>query len=229
MSSAADRDPIPWPSGGFAPLSDETRAASRAETFDRRPDEGPVWVFAYGSLMWRPCFEPAERATGTIDGYHRSFCFWTMVSRGTPDRPGLGLGLEAAAGARCHGVVYRLADATLETDLAALWDREMFGGVYVPHWVEVALDRPDDAGQGAVWALAFIADPDHAQYCPPLTLAQQAEIISGAAGKHGPCADYLEDTVRHLAEFGAVEDDIAELRDRVRALCAGGDRRAGRG
>ena len=136
-------DAIPWPTVRFAPLTDEVRAASRAETFARRPGDGPVWVFAYGSLMWRPCFEAAERRTGTIAGYRRSFCFWTMVSRGTPDRPGLGLGIEAAAGARCHGMVYRLSDERLEEDLAALWDREMFGGVYVPRWVDVALDEPD--------------------------------------------------------------------------------------
>ncbi len=220
---AAD-EPIPWPEGGFAPLSDEVRAASGAETFARRPGEGPVWVFAYGSLMWRPCFEAAERRTGTIEGFRRSFCFWTMVSRGTPDRPGLGLGLEAAEGARCHGMVYRLADGTLDEDLIALWDREMFGGVYVPHWVEVAFDAPEPAVPAAVQALAFIADPAHPQYCPPLTLGQQAEIIAGAAGKHGPCADYLEDTVRHLAEFGAVEEDVAALCERVRALRASSGR-----
>ncbi len=211
---------IPWPAGNFVPLSDETRAASRRETFAARPAAGPVWVFAYGSLMWRPCFEAAERCTGTVAGYRRSFCFWTMVSRGTPERPGLGLGLEGAEATTCHGVVYRLDAATLEQDLVALWDREMFGGVYTPHWVEVALDAPATSGAGAVHALAFIADPAHPQYCPPLTLDQRAEIIAGAAGRHGPCADYLEDTVRHLADFGRVEPDIAALLDRVRAICA---------
>ncbi len=219
-------DPIPWPTVRFVPLADEVRAATREEAFARRPAGGPVWVFAYGSLMWRPCFDAAERRTGTIAGYRRSFCFWTMASRGTPERPGLGLGLEAAEQARCHGVVYRLAGETLEADLAALWDREMFGGVYRPHWLDVALDTPDAAGPAAVPALAFVAAPDHPQYCPPLTLDQQAEIIAGAAGKNGHCADYLEDTVRHLADFGAVEAEIAELCDKVRALRAGADKPA---
>jgi cation transport protein ChaC len=209
---------IPWPESRFAPASDEVRAASRRGTFAARPAAGPVWVFAYGSLMWRPCFEAAERRTGTVAGYRRSFCFWTMVSRGTPERPGLGLGLEPAAAATCHGIAYRLAEDTLERDLTALWDREMYGGVYRPQWVEVALDAPDVGARPVASAVAFVADPAHPQYCPPLTLDQRAEIIAGAAGKHGPCADYLEDTVRHLAGFGRVEPEIAALRDRVRAL-----------
>ncbi|MEQ8701351.1 MAG: gamma-glutamylcyclotransferase [Bauldia litoralis] len=226
MSGVAADGAIPWPEIRFAPLSDAVREASREEAFARRPAEGPVWVFAYGSLMWRPCFEAAERRTGTIAGYRRSFCFWTMVSRGTPDRPGLGLGLEEAAAARCHGVVYRLAEATLDADLVALWDREMFGGVYRPHWVDVVLDQPDGAGRSATPALTFVAAPDHPQYCPPLTLGQRAEIIAGAAGKDGHCADYLEDTVRHLADFGAVEADIAALCEKVRALRAGAEKPA---
>ena len=127
-------DDIPWPAGRAEPLDATALAASRAAAMARRP-AGPVWVFGYGSLIWNPAFEPAERRRAVLHGYRRAFCFWTVSARGTPERPGLGLGLEAAPGARCGGVALRIAGATEAADIERLWAREMYTAVYRPAWV----------------------------------------------------------------------------------------------
>jgi len=92
----------------FEELSDADRKASLQAMLAERPDSGEVWVFAYGSLIWRPCFEYAERLKATLAGYRRRFSVWTLIARGTPAAPGLALALEEGDGA-CHGVAYRLS------------------------------------------------------------------------------------------------------------------------
>ncbi|MDE0149170.1 MAG: gamma-glutamylcyclotransferase [Rhodospirillaceae bacterium] len=211
-------DDIPWPAGRAEPLDATALAASRAAAMARRP-AGPVWVFGYGSLIWNPAFEPAERRRAVLHGYRRAFCFWTVSARGTPERPGLGLGLEAAPGARCGGVALRIAGATEAADIERLWAREMYTAVYRPAWVPLhtagATDGPDPV---PFTALAFVIDPAHPQYCPPLGADRQARIIAGAAGKFGPCADYLADMVVHLAEAGEPDAELEALLERVQRL-----------
>ncbi|MXY40873.1 MAG: gamma-glutamylcyclotransferase [Rhodospirillaceae bacterium] len=184
----------------------------------RRP-AGPVWVFGYGSLIWNPAFEPAERRRAVLHGWRRAFCFWTVSARGTPERPGLGLGLEAAPGARCGGVALRIAGATEAADLERLWAREMYTAVYRPAWVRLGpAESPDGPDPAPPTALAFVIDPAHPQYCPPLGVDRQARIIAGAAGKFGPCADYLADMVAHLAEAGEPDAELQALLERVQRL-----------
>ena len=187
-------------------LTDAERDADRARLLASAPP-GPIWVFAYGSLMWRPCFEAAETRRATLRGYRRRFNFWTMISRGTPARPGLGLGLEEAAGAVCAGLACRMPDdpAAREASLHDLWAREMHGGVYVSRWVDLETDA------GALPAITFVVDPAHRQYAGDLTRAERAEIIAGAAGKYGTCFAYLDSTVAHLAELGISDPDLDEL------------------
>ena len=211
-------DEIPWPAGQVEPLDSAALAASRETAMARRP-AGPVWVFGYGSLIWNPAFEPADRRRAVLHGYRRAFCFWTVSARGTPERPGLGLGLEAAPGARCGGVALRIAGATEAADIETLWAREMYSAVYRPAWVPVfAAEAPDEPDPEPLTALAFVIDPAHPQYCPPLGADRQARIIAGAAGKFGPCADYLADMVAHLAEAGEPAAELEVLLERVRRL-----------
>ena len=213
MPPAAHSD-IPWPTFK-APLLDKAgRDASRNAAMADRPS-GPVWVFAYGSLIWNPSFEPAATRHAAVTGYHRSFCFWTMVARGTRQRPGLGLALEAKGGATCRGVALQVASATETADLEALWAREMYSGVYRPTWVDL---QPTDEPGDSFAALTFVADPGHPQYCPPLTIAQKAEIIAGASGQFGPCIDYLENVVSHLADAGEPDEELEELLAAARAV-----------
>lgn len=198
--------------GLFPKLSDDARRQSREETLAQAPEPGDIWVFAYGSLMWNPCFEPAERAPARLDGYERRFNFWTVVARGTPERPGLGLGIEAAAG-ECHGIAYRLHSDRLEEEGEAIWEREMYSGVYRPRWLSI------DTDAGARPALAFVTVPGHPQYAPGLTLDEQAEIIARAHGKYGPCSEYLAGVVREMSRLGVREPELERLKEKVDALC----------
>ena len=110
--------------------SAEQRAASLAATLACRPDEGPVWIFGYGSLMWNPALEFTESCTGTLVGWHRAFCLRLTAGRGTAHQPGRMLALKE--GGRTTGVAYRLPEETLEQELTLLWKREMITGCYLP-------------------------------------------------------------------------------------------------
>ena len=98
--------------------SAEQRAASLAATLACRPDEGPVWIFGYGSLMWNPALEFTESCTGTLVGWHRAFCLRLTAGRGTAHQPGRMLALKE--GGRTTGVAYRLPEETLEQELTLL-------------------------------------------------------------------------------------------------------------
>ena len=108
----------PPPAAHIVPLTDEARAQSLRETLARAPAPGPLRVFGYGSLMWKPCFPHVRRSCATLHGYHRDFSIWSVLGRGTPECPGLGFGLERRAGAECIGILYDLPDGT---DLDPLW------------------------------------------------------------------------------------------------------------
>lgn len=189
----------------FPLLSDEERAENLRATMARAPDYSEVWVFGYGSLMWNPCFSYVERRTGTVRGHSRRFCVLSARARGTPQSPGLGLGLERREDGDCCGVVYRLAGHSLDAGLQALWIREMTSGIYQPHWLPVATELGD------ITALTFVVDPDHPQYAGGLSPEEKAAIIVGATGHYGPCREYLARTMQELAALGVSEPDFDAL------------------
>jgi len=132
------------------------------------------------------------------------------MSRGTPENPGLGLGLEA--GGQCQGVAYRLAAATLAEDLDALWRRELFNDVYRSHWL------PLETSAGRRKAIGFITNAGHAQFAGGLDEAATAHIIARARGDKGPCRDYLAKMVAALADRGITDAAMVGLLARVDAL-----------
>lgn len=204
--SVSDRPRVP-----FERLSDAQRAASLRSLLAAAPKHQDIWIFAYGSMMWQPLFEPAERSAATLAGYRRSFCVWSLVSRGTPERPGLALGLEPCAGATCRGIVFRLDPGTAEADLEATWRREMYTAIYRPQWLEVATDA------GAVPAIAFAVDNEHPQHAAGLTPSEAAAIIAEAVGENGACREYLANTSRELAALGCTDPQITALDELVQA------------
>lgn len=198
------------PAAPFAPLDEAARARSLCAAL-AAADPGPVWVFAYGSLMWRPCFRPAALRAGWVRGYQRRFSMWTVSARGSLQAPGLGLALEAAPG-RCEGLLLQVDDATREPDLARLWEREMLTGAFRPRWLEAG------SAQGTVRALAFVIDPGHPQYAGALEPGDRVRLIATAAGELGSCHEYLASTVAALRAHGFRDEGLSELLAAVRAL-----------
>jgi glutathione-specific gamma-glutamylcyclotransferase len=190
-------------------LSEEELAASRAAILDGVDLSGGVWLFGYGSLMWNPAFHFTDRLTGTVYGYHRRFCLWTHLGRGCPERPGLVLGLER--GGSCRGVAFHIAPDAVDEELAIVWRREMLSGAYVPRWTEVR------TALGDIRAITFVINHAHERYARLLPDERVAEVIATAEGRLGPCADYLINTVDHLAELGIRDRPLERLRQRVLA------------
>jgi cation transport protein ChaC len=197
------REPFPF-------LTDAERAQSLRDTLANAPDGGEVWVFGYGSLMWNPAFTHVDRCVGTVHGYRRRFCVLSARARGTPENPGLGLGLQREDG-ECRGIVYQLGGDGLNADLLALWNREMTSGIYQPHWL------PVETPTGEVTAIAFVVDRGHLQYAGDLSTDEQAAIIHRAAGTYGPSRDYLARTIRELTALGVSEPGFEVLLARVNA------------
>ncbi|MSP49912.1 MAG: gamma-glutamylcyclotransferase [Alphaproteobacteria bacterium] len=193
-------------------LSDEELAKSRHDMLARAPSP-EVWVFGYGSLIWNPAFHFVERRVGTIHGHHRRFCLWTTLGRGSPDCPGLMLGLDR--GGSCRGVVLRIAPDQVEAETDVLWRREMVSNAYVPTWVRAATEKGD------VWAIAFTINRGHDRYAEKMSEEQAADIIARAVGRVGPCRDYLLNTVDHLDRLGIHDRSMKRLADKVRRQLAG--------
>jgi cation transport protein ChaC len=194
-------------------MSDDERRASLEATLARAPDCGDPWVFGYGSLIWNPAFHYVERRIGRVYGFHRRFCLWTMMGRGSPERPGLVLGLEA--GGSCGGVVYRVAKAQARTELDLVWRREMLTSAYRAVWVRV--HTPD----GVEPAVTFAINAEHDRYTGRLTEARICEAIATAEGYLGRCSEYLVETVRHLAELGIHDRRLEAIARDVHALADG--------
>lgn len=170
---------------------------------------GDHWVFGYGSLLWRPGFEYEERVEATLLGYHRAFCIYSHHYRGTPEHPGLVLGL--APGGECRGIAFRVTAASWPQVKAYLDERELITRVYIPTDVPV-----DTRAYGMLRAHTYVADPECEQYAGHLTLSQAAEIITAAHGDVGPNLEYLENTVEHLDQLGIIDPPLHDLMDLVR-------------
>ena len=171
----------------------------------------PVWIFAYGSLMWDPDFPRAEAESALLRGYHRSFCLYSYDYRGTRARPGLTLGLDR--GGACWGILLRLPPEALAEAVDRLWEREMTA----PRVYDLR-PLPVRTASGTRKAYAFTVRRDHPDYAGRLSLEAAARIIAGAAGRRGTCRDYLADTERHLAALGIADAPLQRLVERVAAL-----------
>ncbi|MEL7302222.1 MAG: gamma-glutamylcyclotransferase [Pseudomonadota bacterium] len=162
------------------------------------------WVFAYGSLMWRPGFAFDEAQPATLTGYARAFCVYSTHHRGTERKPGLVLGLDR--GGVCHGRAYRVPDDQAGAVHDYLRAREQVNGVYRERRVPVDLD--DGSGR-RVRALTYIVERAHPGYAGRLPVQRQADIIRGARGLSGPNIDYLANAIEELGEAGAGADQRA--------------------
>jgi cation transport protein ChaC len=168
-------------------------------------DKKPVWVFAYGSLMWNPGFKVRESQTARLHGFHRAFCIYSEHYRGTPKKPGLILGL--LAGGSCRGLAHRLPMEAYEKVRRYLWQREIENdGVYVE---EV---RPLRLADGrTVPALVYLADRAHRQFAGKLPLARSVKLVRQGSGATGSNIDYVRNTMTRLRELGLRDRTLEEL------------------
>jgi glutathione-specific gamma-glutamylcyclotransferase len=161
-----------------------------------------VWLFAYGSLLWNPAIHFVDRCPALLAGWHRRYTFWLRGGRGSPEHPGLMLGLDH--GGECQGIAYRIA-APARDELLLVWRREMFAGAYIARWVSIELRDM------SVEAITFIANPGHVNYVGSLTDEEAARVIAKATGVLGSCFEYLQQTVAHLHEAGLTDPGLGRI------------------
>jgi glutathione-specific gamma-glutamylcyclotransferase len=169
-----------------------------------------LWVFGYGSLMWRPGFPFETQAPGLLKGAHRALCIYSVLHRGTHEQPGLVLGLDR--GGDCRGVVFRVTPGAEQDTIAYLREREQVTDVYLEAYRNVRL--VDGSGL-TVKALTYLADPTHSQYAGRLSLDEQFRIVRSCRGHAGANIEYVLNTVRHLEEAGVHDAPLAHLAARL--------------
>jgi len=170
-----------------------------------------LWVFGYGSLIWRPGFEYLERAPARLVGAHRALCVFSHVHRGTPERPGLVLGLDF--GGACRGVAYRVAAKSRARTIAYLRGREQVTSVYRETLRSVTLLAQPER---RVTALVYMIDRGHVQYAGRLDLAQQLHLVRQGHGQSGQNRDYVLATVQALESLGLYDRDLHLLAEKLR-------------
>lgn len=177
--------------------------------------QSEFWVFAYGSLIWKPGFEPAERRVARLDGFTRRFGLTSEYYRGTPEFPGLVLGLDWAPGQSCTGLALRVAPEEERRVRDYLAERELVSYAYFETLYPVTLVC-EGLGQGeARAAICYILDRSHQQYRGWMDPDAQAEIIARAAGPSGANVEYLENTLAQLRAYGIHDGDLEAMAEKV--------------
>jgi glutathione-specific gamma-glutamylcyclotransferase len=175
----------------------------------QHPPGRDAWLFAYGSLIWKPEVEHLEARRGTAHGWHRSFCFRITRFRATKDRPGLMMALDR--GGQCRGILYRLPGESLQAQLGKLFRREFTVKPpnSTPRWIRVATE------EGPLTALAFVMNRQAPAYVGRLAPEEVAAFLAGACGHWGSGAEYLHNTVMHLEEHGIHDRNLWRLQELV--------------
>ncbi len=188
-------------------LSDRELRRRLEACLSEHPAGEDVWLFAYGSLIWNPSFRFTAREPARIFGYRRRFCLRTVVGRGTPERPGLVLGLDR--GGSCRGLAYRIPAAWAREELLLLFQRELITGAYRPRWLRGRI------GERPARLLAFVVDRSHERYVSDLDDEQVLSMLEAGEGPLGRARDYCLATARHLRELGLADRYLERLAARL--------------
>jgi cation transport protein ChaC len=170
-----------------------------------------LWVFGYGSLMWRPGFEFVEQAPARLIGLHRALCVYSFVHRGTPEKPGLVLGLDR--GGACRGIAFRVAGKTRADTVEYLRAREQVTNVYLETFRAITILGTRER---RARALVYCVDRGHAQYAGRLTLERQLHLVREGHGRSGINRDYVLATVQALESLGCHDRDLHLLAERLK-------------
>jgi cation transport protein ChaC len=184
-----------------APLRDPAPLLERA--LDEWGGDKDLWVFGYGSLIWRPDFDYVERRAAKVHGWHRALKMWSRVNRGTPECPGLVFGM--LSGGSCRGMVFRVDKALARQAMINLWQREMITAVYDPRWLTCHTPH------GAVRALAFTLSRKSPNHTGELPDHEYSRIFQQACGRYGTTIDYAQSTYDELRKHGIDDRSLARL------------------
>jgi cation transport protein ChaC len=171
-----------------------------------KPPHEDLWVFGYGSLMWRPGFEFLEQVPARLIGEHRALCVYSFDHRGTPEKPGLVLGLDR--GGACRGIAFRVAAARRDDVIEYLRGREQTTHVYREVMRSVWLENEP---RGRVSALAYVVDRGHVQYAGRLSPQEQLRYVRQGHGRSGNNRDYVLETVRSIEAQGFRDPQLHQL------------------
>ncbi len=174
-------------------------------------EHGDLWVFGYGSLMWRPGFDVLERVPAKLIGMHRALCVYSFVHRGTPEKPGLVMGLDR--GGMCRGIAYRVAAAKRQETIAYLREREQVTSVYLETMRRIVLE---DEARRQVRALCYTVDRGHVQYAGRLSVDESVHYVRQGHGRSGNNRDYVVETIRALEALGYRETELHLIAERLK-------------
>ncbi|WP_181707744.1 gamma-glutamylcyclotransferase [Chthonobacter rhizosphaerae] len=199
----------PGPTPGFVPMTDDDYRELAERLLADLPAGSAPWVFAYGSLIWKPAFSSPEHRIAVARGWHRSFALKLSRWRGTPEAPGLMMVLDR--GGSCRGLIYRFPDGDPVEAMIALLKREMSSKTTTnrPRWLKTETDT------GPVTALAFTADRAGSAYAGRLPDPVVADVLATAVGHVGSCAEYLHNTVVHLEQHDIRDSRLWRLQAMV--------------
>ncbi len=188
--------------------------ASRQAILKAAEQTGELWVFGYGSLIWNPIIEIQETLPAKLEGYGRRFCVWAPIGRGSPDCPGLWLGLDKLdeGGKPCDGMALRIEAGRWDEETLILWRREMISGVYRAAWL------PVEIGGTLKQCCVFISNPDHARYAHEIDWDAKVAAIAKAKGSLGSCREYLDTLAERLSAAGMRDAYIEKLVTDVEAV-----------
>ena len=188
--------------------SDQEVQADLDAALAKHPRGEDVWLFGYGSLMWNPVLHFVERQGGIVRGWHRRYCLWLHVGRGSPENPGLMLALDR--GGSCAGALFRVAAAEARNELLLAWRREMFTDAYNSRWVTA------QTASGPVRAVTFVANRLYHRYAGALEEGEIASRLASASGTLGSCREYLNETVAAIHAMGLHDRALERLQHLVR-------------
>lgn len=194
-------------------LSDQSPETPPTRHIRLPDDDEPLWVFGYGSLMWNPGFEHEARHIAVVHGLHRRLCVSSIRYRGTPEQPGLVLGLDK--GGSCRGYAFRVAARDKQQVAAYLEEREMFSAVYKPVFVRVRL--PEGRCERA---LTFRVKREHPQYTPPMCEIKAAERVARSRGLRGCNPEYVLNTLAELRRNGFDDGGLTRIARHLESLVA---------
>jgi cation transport protein ChaC len=170
-----------------------------------------LWVFGYGSLMWRPGFPHLERHPARLIGLHRALCVYSHVHRGTPEKPGLVLGLDR--GGACRGIAYGVAAADRDATISYLREREQVTSVYLETLRRITLATTPTRD---VSALVYVVNRGHVQYAGRLDLDRQVHLVRQGHGRSGANRDYVLSTVAEIEAQGCHDSGLHAIAQRLK-------------